>query len=257
MGNYWLIAVVLFVLSCTAFGQGQGAPEEQQAPELAVEDRRVRTEITTVAEEMPEPDRKPITVRAGSNENRPSAAPLPAASAATETVSNMRPLDYRRPDARKRFDHYMSNIVGPGTLLQYVGTTALLTLRNTPKEWGTKPEGMARRLANTVAKNVIKESVIYGLDEALKVDSTFYLSRDRSVAARLRNSVFSAVTARNRRGHRVIGIPRLAGGFASGVIASTQWYPNRYDQDHGLKGGAISLGVAAGVNLFREFVLKR
>lgn len=255
MGNNWLIAVLLFVLSCAAFGQGQTAPQEQQEPVIAVEDRPARAEITTTAEEVSEPDGKPIADRAGSSENRPSDALPPAA--AKETVSNMRPVDYRRPDARKRFDRYMSNIVGPGTLLQYVGTTALLTLRNTPKEWGTKPEGMARRLANTVAKNVIKESVIYGLDEALKVDSTFYLSRDRSVAARLRNSVFSAVTARNRRGHRVIGIPRLAGSFASGVIASTQWYPNRYDQDHGLKGGAIAIGVTAGVNLFREFVLKR
>jgi hypothetical protein len=174
-----------------------------------------------------------------------------------EPVRNMRPVDYVRPDAKKRLDTYIRNVAGPIAITRYAATAGLLTLRNTPKEWGKKPDGYGKRFANVAAKSLIKNTTVYALDEMLKVDSTFYLSRDRSPAARLRNSIFSAVTARNRRGQRVIGIPQLAGSFLSEVMSSVVWYPSRYDQDHGLKGGAISIGINAGLNIFREFILKR
>jgi len=183
-----------------------------------------------------------------------------AAAAAPETgriIRNLRPLDYSRPLAKRRFSNYLHEVAGPFALVRYAATAGLLTWRNTPKEWGKKSDGYGRRLANVAAKNFMRTTTTFALDEALKVDSAFYLSRDRSVAVRLRNSVFSAVTARNRRGQRVIGIPRLAGSIISEVVSSVAWYPSRYDQDHGLKGGAISIGLSAGVNLLREFVIKR
>ena len=194
-------------------------------------------------------------------ESDPTASAEPpnenSKKASRKAVRARLPVPYVRPEAGTRFKNYLDGTFGPESWIRYAATAGLLTLRNTPKEWGTKPEGFGRRIFNVTAKNVIRTTTIYGLDEALKLDSAFYLSRDRGVAARLRNSVFSAVTARNRRGHRVIGIPRLAGSFTSEVISSTVWYPSRYDQDHGFKGGAISIGISAGVNLFREFVLKR
>ncbi len=174
-----------------------------------------------------------------------------------DPVRNMRPVDYVRPDADKRLETYIRNVAGPIALTRYAATAGLLTLRNSPKEWGDKSDGYAKRFANVAAKSFVRNTTVYALDELLKVDSTFYLSRDRSPAARLRNSIFSAVTTRDRRGRRVIGIPQLAGSFLSEVTSSVGWYPSRYDQDHGLKGGAISIGINAGFNIFREFILKR
>lgn len=195
----------------------------------------------------------------------PAVDPPPAADTPSEKSEKTSkfggkarlPVPYVRPDADRRFKNYLEGTFGPFALTRYAATAGLLTLRNSPKEWGEKPDGFARRLLNVTSKNVIKATTTYALDEAMGLDSTFYLSRDRSVAARLRNCVFSAVTARNKRGHRVIGVPRFAGSFLSEVVSSTMWYPSRYDQDHGFKGGAIAIGVSAGMNLFREFVLKR
>ncbi len=163
---------------------------------------------------------------------------------------------YSRPDAKKRFKNYLDNVAGPFALAQYAGTAALLTGRNSPKEWGAKRDGFGRRVANQFGKSIIINTTIYGMDEALKVDSKFYRSRDRSVAARLRNSVFSAVTARNRRGKRVIGIPRITGSLAAEIVSSKTWYPSRFNVLHGIKGGGIALGVNVGVNLLKEFVWK-
>ena len=167
------------------------------------------------------------------------------------------PISYIRPDSKKRFKMYVNDVAGPVAIGVYLGTAGLLTARNSPKEWGAKVDGFAYRVANVAGKNFIRTTTADGLDRLLKLDSTFHPSRDRSVTARLRNSVFSSVTARNKNGKRVLGIPNIVGGTTAEVISSTVWYPSRYDYIHGLKGGAISIGINAGFNLFREFVWKR
>ena len=164
---------------------------------------------------------------------------------------------YTRPNAKKRIKNFAKSIVGPVALFEYITTAGMLTARNSPKEWGGKWNGFGNRFGNVVGKGLIRNSTIYGLDEALKLDSNFYLSEDRSVSARLRNSVLSSLTARNKNGKRVVGIPRITGSFAAEVISSEAWYPRRYNYVHGLKGGFISLGVNVGFNLFKEFIWKK
>lgn len=163
---------------------------------------------------------------------------------------------YIRPNSEKRFKRYVNSVVGPFAWARYSISAGMQTWRNSPEEWGDKWEGFGRRFGNALGKSAIRNTTIYALDEALKYDSNFYRSRDRSVAARLRNSVFSAVTARNKEGKRVVGVPRLVGNFTSEIISSTTWYPPRYDVVHGIKGGAISIGINVGFNLIREFIWK-
>lgn len=167
------------------------------------------------------------------------------------------PSPYVRPNASRRFKAYVLGIVGPTSIIKSVASSGVLTWRNSPYEWGSKTPGFGRRIANSFGKTAIDRTVVYGLDEALSLDSKFYLSRDRRVKARLRNAVFSVVTARNKKGERVFGLPKVAGSFASSIGSSTIWYPNRFGVSHGLRGGAVSLAVTAGVNILREFVLKK
>lgn len=227
----------------------------------AAQDVQVQTSGTEIKKAPVDPPEEtvdkravlPADVKIGTQPDTKTAA---VASADQETT-NPADYGYTRPDRRQRFKTYLNDLAGPVALGAAAGTAGLLTLRNSPKEWGDKGDGFVRRFGNVMAKNAIRRTTIYGLDEALKVDSSFYRSRDRSLAGRLRNSVFSAVTARDRKGKRVIGVPAIAGSLLSQVTASSRWYPSRYDYVHGLKGGAISLGLAAGMNLFREFVWKR
>lgn len=166
------------------------------------------------------------------------------------------PYKYVPPTKSSRFRHYLNDAVGPFALMTEAASAGVTTARNAPKEWGGKWEGFGRRFASNMGKNVIKQTTAYALDEALKVDSRFYRSRDRSVAARLRNAVFSSVTARNRKGKRVIGIPKITGSVLANVTAAEVWYPGRYNYVHGLKGGAIGLGLDVGLNIIKEFVWK-
>ncbi len=202
-----------------------------------------------------------------SPENSPPASP-PVSEGETDATDSSTQVErsardwgltasgYERPDPNRRLKSFLNDVAGPFALARYAGTAGLLTGRDSPSEWGNRWDGYGRRFGNAVGKGIVRKSVIYGLDEALKVDSHFYRSRNRSVSARLRNSLFSAVTARGRSGKRVIGVPRIVGGFTAEIVSSKTWYPDRFNYLHGVKGGLIDIGINAGFNLLREFVWK-
>lgn len=164
---------------------------------------------------------------------------------------------YKRPDAKLRFKRYVDNTVGPVSLAKSVATAGWSTYRNDPEEWGGQWEGFGRRVASNIGKNIIQQTATYGLDEALKFDSHYYRSTKRDAGSKIKNALLSTVTARNKNGKRVVGIPRLAGTYGANIIAAEVWYPGRYDWRDGARGATYSLGFTAAYNLFKEFVWKK
>jgi len=243
------LILAIGLLSGYSVGQESERPPLADAVENAVSERdpKIQIEKTSVDEPAPKPAefekevRPPLVTK-----DKPDLSRVSAQNGW-----------YVRPDRKTRFNGYVKSMVGPVSLARYAATAGMTTYRNAPSEWGNKWEGFGRRFASNLATGVIQNSVQYGLDETLKLDSKFYKSRNRSISARMRNAVFSAVTARNPQGKRVFGAPKLVGRVVSKVVAAETWYPDRYDYVHGLKGAAISTAISAGVNLFREFVLNR
>lgn len=255
MRSFTLLTALFFSLTIFASAQNesvkkdptQKTPDKSSVPAEPEKTASEKPEVTKVTE----PDKKP-SPDVSKNVDKDSAK-----NKNDDDKVGLTDTGYVRPDAKKRFKTYVDNVVGPFAWVRYTASAGVLTWRNSPEEWGDKWEGFGRRVANSLGKSAIRNTTIYALDEALKYDSNFYRSRDRSVAARLRNSVFSAVTARNKEGKRVVGVPRLVGNFTSEIISSTTWYPPRYDLAHGVKGGAISIGINVGFNLVREFIWKK
>ncbi|MBK9164765.1 MAG: hypothetical protein IPM21_12830 [Acidobacteria bacterium] len=163
---------------------------------------------------------------------------------------------YTRPDAKKRFRRYLNLTIGPYALLGTGIGAGFATATNEPEEWGKSWEGYGRRFASNVGRNAIRTTIIYGLDEAFKVDSYFYRSEKRDVGSRISNSFISVVTARKPNGKRTIGAPRLIGVYTADVIASETWFPERYSWKDGMRNGTVALGFNVALNLFREFILK-
>ena len=183
----------------------------------------------------------------------PATSDTKASSSADAAQQN----GYTRPDAGTRQKRYINSMVGPFALGRTVATAGISTWRNSPEEWGTKWEGFGRRVASNFGRNVIKQSTKYGLDEAFKLDSHYYRSKNKSVGARVKNALISPVTARDRNGKRVIGAPNLVGTYASSIIAYETWYPSGYDWKDGVRSATISLGFSAGFNLIKEFIWKK
>jgi hypothetical protein len=164
---------------------------------------------------------------------------------------------YVRPDAKTRTKRYINSVVGPFALARTVATAGISTWQNSPEEWGDHWEGFGRRVASNFGRNVIKQTTTFALDEALKYDSHYYRSKDKSVGGRVRNAFLSPVTARDRNGKRVVGIPRIAGTLTASIAARALWYPAGYDWKDGLKSAPVSIGFNVAYNLFKEFVWKK
>jgi hypothetical protein len=183
---------------------------------------------------------------------------IPGAQLSTKDLQlTQQQATYVRPDSKTRFKRYVNGVVGPISLARQVFNAGLSTARNSPEEWGGQWEGFGKRLASNFGKNIIKRTTMYGLDEALKLDSHYYRSEKKDVGSKIKNALISPVTARNSRGKRVIGVPRLVGTYTASITAVETWYPDRYDWKDGVRSGTISLGMNAAFNLFKEFVWKK
>ncbi len=161
--------------------------------------------------------------------------------------------NYTRPNANERFKKYAGRTFGGYALLGTVVSAGFAHLIDSPEEWENDSRGFARRVGSAFGKTVFEETTVYGLDEALKLDSNFYRSNRRDFGSRLKNAFLTTFTARKESGKRVIGIPRIAGALTSNIVAAEVWFPRNYDYKDGLYYGAASLGVDVLVNLFREF----
>jgi len=176
------------------------------------------------------------------------------ADPATSAAPKPQETPYARPTGKQRFKWYVDSMFGPVSLGKTVALAGIETWRNSPQEWGSHWDGFGKRVASGLGKGIVKNSVQFGLDEALTLDSHYYVSKNKSVGARVTNALISPVTARDKNGNRVIGVPRIAGTYASSIIAAETWYPSRYTWKDGLKSGTYSIGFTAAFNLFKEFV---
>jgi len=210
------------------------------------------TNVALAQSPTPSPATSPGIATSVTDQNQNSD--LPAASKSTSMAST---TAYVRPDAAARRKRFVNSLIGPVALGRMVFNAGVSTWTNSPEEWGTHWEGFGRRFASNLGKNGIRQVTSFGLDEALKYDSYFYRSKNKSVGARLKNALISPVTARDREGKRVIGIPRIAAAYTSSIIAVEAWYPDRYNWKDGLITGTTSLGFNAAFNLFREFIWKK
>jgi hypothetical protein len=175
--------------------------------------------------------------------------------ATTATTQPAAALDYVFPTARKRFERYVSSTVGPMRLLRTGVSAGISQWRDTPEEWGQGTKGYGKRFASDLGQNAIHQTVTYGLDSALQLDSGFEKSKREGFIPRLKDALVQNVTSRTRSGKRVISVPRFAGVYTGAIVASETWYPERYSYKDGLRRGTGTLLTGFGINLLREFVI--
>ena len=198
----------------------------------------------------PEPAR-PAGETVGAKANSPATADN------TETSKPERdPYDlYVFPTHRERFDRYVKDTVGPMRLTRTAFAAGVHQWSDTPEEWGQGMKGYSKRFASSFGRNAIQQSVTYGLDEALRLDSGFQRSGREGVFPRVKHAFFETITSRTRDGKRVLSAPRLAGVYTGAIVATETWYPERYSYKDGLRMGTGTLLTSFGINLVREFFI--
>lgn len=161
---------------------------------------------------------------------------------------------YVFPDRNARFKRYVNSTIGPLRLARSGVSAGIKQWRDSPEEWGQGMEGYGKRYASSLGRNAIQQTVTYGLDEALNLDTGFQRSRREGFLPRFKDALLQNVTSRNRRGDRVISVPRFAGVYTGAIVAHEAWYPDRYSYKDGLRSGTTTILTGFGINLFREFV---
>ena len=163
------------------------------------------------------------------------------------------PDPYVFPDAKTRFRRYAKNTVGPLALIKNAVSAGVNQWNDNPKEWGQGAEGYGKRFASGVGGNAIRQTVTYGLSEALRLDTGFEKSKRKGFWPRLSDALVQNVTSRTRSGKRVPSAPIFAGAYAGAIIPTETWYPDRYSYKDGLREGTYSLATGFAINVVREF----
>lgn len=166
------------------------------------------------------------------------------------------PVVGRPAAAAERFRNYALDTAGPAILVETIAWAAAAQVAKTPAEWGSGATGFGKRYASLIGQGVIQESVAYGLSEAFAVDSRFHKSAKRGFFPRAGEAVLQAMTSRRADGSRVLSAPLLT-GYAAGGLGMMTWYPDGYTYKDGLGYGGLALTSRAGVNLIREFIIRR
>ena len=116
-------------------------------------------------------------------------------------------------------------------------------------------KGYGKRYASGLGRNAIQQTITYGLDSALTLDTGFQRSKREGFFPRFKDALLENVTSRTRSGKRVVSVPRFVGVYSGAVIASETWYPERYSYKDGLRSGTSTMLTSFGINLIREFVV--
>lgn len=194
---------------------------------------------------------------------QPAAEPVSGktkeTTAKTDTNDAVKPdpdpyQKYEFPTHRERFDRYVKDTVGPLSLTRSAVSAGFDQWRDSPEEWGQGMKGYGRRYASRFGRNLVQQTVTYGLDEALGQDSEFKRSTDEGFGARVKHAFLETITSRTKSGKRVLSAPRLAGVYTSAIVATETWYPERYSYKDGLRMGTGSVITSFGINLVREFI---
>ena len=187
----------------------------------------------------------------------PAASPTPPKSILPAPRATPQPTPYKYPDARTRYSRYVNSIVGPVAIVEDVGLAGIMTWGKSPPEWGTHWEGFGRRVASNLGWSAIKNTTIYGLDEALQLDSYYYRSSKKDLRSRVGNAFISAFTARTKSGRMTIGVSRLVGTYLAPVIVTEAWFPRRYTWKDGLRAGSYDLAWNIGYRLANAIFRKK
>ena len=209
-----------------------------------------------IVAQSPEPSPTPTPDVGTSISAGPGYTNLPKQSGPDPATAVPAQNGYVRPNADKRFKKYINSMFGPWSIGRAVASAGLSTWSDSPEEWGPHWDGFGKRFASNMGRSVMKNTMMYGMDETFKLDSYYYSSKKRDWKSRVKNAMISPVTARKPNGKRVFGFPRVASTYASSLIVSETWYPGT-DWKDGLRNGSMTLLFNGGYNLLKEFVWKK
>ncbi len=154
----------------------------------------------------------------------------------------------------QRFHDYVSNAIGPLSILGEGVGAGIGQWANSPKEWGQGWGAYGKRFASNVGYNGIRQTISYGVATAFHEDDRYFSSHETGAWKRTKYALVSTFTARHPDGSNRFSISSFTGVLGAGTAASI-WGPGSYKGIGNIATNAgISFGTTAAFNVFREFL---
>ena len=155
---------------------------------------------------------------------------------------------------RERLRRYLTDTVNPVSLLSSAASAGIGQWRDRPPEWNQGGLGYGRRIGSAYAEHIVRQTLMFGASSVLHEDNRYFRCADAGIKARVGYAVESTVLARHDDGSRHVSISKI-GAFGGAALISRTWQPA---SSGGLRNAAsnfgISLAVAAGFEVAREFL---
>lgn len=129
--------------------------------------------------------------------------------------------------------------------------------RNAPNDWGRGGTGYAKRWASNYAESAVGDTTKFAVARLFHQDPSFTRCECVQFGSRVRHAVTAPFTARTRDGRRVWSLAIVAGLLAAQVVPASTWYPGPHGVRDGVAGVGVDIGAKIGVDVLKEFILKR
>ncbi|MBI3681798.1 MAG: hypothetical protein HY235_15570 [Acidobacteria bacterium] len=197
-----------------------------------------------------------IPVRNSAAAGRPGALCERVSEKKNETVVEMSSSEIPQlPDWRIRGRVLARKVLGPQAVLETLPGMALDEARNFPDEWGRRPSGLAKRLANQYGQFALGEFVEFGVSAMHKEDPRYYRLGQGTAIGRTGHvfkNTFLSHPSDGSAGMK-LAVGRMVGVYGSWGIA-TRWLPySQQTWSSFVLYGSIGMLTKTGVNALREF----
>jgi hypothetical protein len=179
-----------------------------------------------------------------------SAGASAQATPVAGTSLGREPAPIRVTPENVRFNNYLRDLAGPGTLIKVVGGSVVNQLWRQPADGDQTSEGLAKAMASRAAQTAVQETVRHGLAAVMHHSTDYQPCECKGFGPKVEHALLETFTDRRADGTRAISIPTLAGTYA-GNFGRLAWDHDRNAADAAL-GATVSIGFSALFNIARE-----
>jgi hypothetical protein len=152
-----------------------------------------------------------------------------------------------------RIRDFLNRGFAPMSILRSGAAAGLGQVREVNPEWDQGMEGYSLRFASKYGHRLVRLTLESTSSAFLGQDLRYEPSRAAGFWPRTGHALTRVFVARKNDGSHTFASSRFGAAFGAGLISRT-WHP-RDDRTigSGLRSGATSIGISAGMNVVREF----
>jgi hypothetical protein len=153
-----------------------------------------------------------------------------------------------------RFRIYGRSVFSPETIVGAALVAGVDQADNEPPGWHQGGDAFGKRFGSAVGRQVISDTIRFGVAAIDGEDPRYFVSQDRGVWARTRHAIVSTFVSQTSSGRSIPAFSRFAGDYGAAFIENAWYPPDRATAGYAAERGSEALGIDVGLNLAREFV---